>query len=569
MSVLKKVITTGLASALIFPMTGNALAGEHYSTKTYKSSSASDSKEMMVRLIVTREDEMGGTYYERVKTTYSEVEAVRTELLSEPDVVRVEINMPMTTPDPVTSSQSGRVRSMENSSALYNDPLFSDQDYFDPDDQYSSRIASAHQRVGFPNKVRVGVIDGGFVDNPEAQFVEGVSFDFGRGPKYFNSDPETGCTSAPDPTIHGYQVGQVIGAAINNGTGIAGVADNVELVAARALDCEGSGFSFEISEAIRWLAGDTISDLPDISEPVDVINMSLSGGGACQSYTQDAIDFARAQGIPVVIAAGNDGGPSESYQPANCNGGVVVAATTPGGTVATYSNTGSNVDIAAQGSEIYVLDETGAGQIIYGTSFAAPILTGGVLMTLSESPSITPASFDLFISRSGRPVSDPANESPQVGAGIFDAMLLLDNAGSARETVGLSSVVTGEREQYADALLHPAAETFLNDNRGTGACDLAEVRSSIFAGIENEYPLTVFSVPDDEPLVSDSPRTPIVSDPSGDRLVVSVSELVSIQASGKKLGISKCDEVDGSTCTVSETVLALDANDIQTAPSCS
>src|SRR4029450_4701841 len=79
----------------------------------------------------------------------------------------------------------------------------------------------------------------------------------------------------------------------------------------------------------------------------DVINLSLSGGGSSQSE-QTTYDAVRNAGVIVVAAAGNEASTLPSY-PAAYNGVVSVPATTPATTHATYSNSGSPIDVSAPG----------------------------------------------------------------------------------------------------------------------------------------------------------------------------------------------------------------------------
>ena len=72
--------------------------------------------------------------------------------------------------------------------------------------------------------------------------------------------------------------------------------------------CSGKcgGTDTDIADGIRWAAGLPVAGAPANATPARVLNLSLGGPGACDAYTQAAIDAATAAGAIVVVAAGND-----------------------------------------------------------------------------------------------------------------------------------------------------------------------------------------------------------------------------------------------------------------------
>ncbi|WP_370324788.1 S8 family serine peptidase [Euzebya sp.] len=100
---------------------------------------------------------------------------------------------------------------------------------------------------------------------------------------------------------------------------------------------------------------DTITAMAHVTrlaEPPLAMNLSLGASlTACSQAYQAAADQARAAGIAVVAAAGNDG-TSRTSVPASCDGVISVAATTADGTRASYSQTNPQVDLAAPGGDL-------------------------------------------------------------------------------------------------------------------------------------------------------------------------------------------------------------------------
>jgi serine protease len=78
----------------------------------------------------------------------------------------------------------------------------------------------------------------------------------------------------------------------------------------------------------------------------------MSGFGVCPGYLQSAINQATSLGAVLIVSAGNQARDASQYFPGNCNGTMVIAASTRQGTLATYSNFGPTVDIAAPGGEL-------------------------------------------------------------------------------------------------------------------------------------------------------------------------------------------------------------------------
>jgi hypothetical protein len=131
-----------------------------------------------------------------------------------------------------------------------------------------------------------------------------------------------------------------------------------------------------------------------------VINLSLGGEGSCSGGLQSAVDEITALGVMIVASVGNEAKDASLYSPANCFGTATVGALTVSGTLATYSNFGSFVDLSAPGGDtgltiISTVDRgattpVGPGYASYrGTSMAAPHLSGVLLIARGYDP-LTP-----------------------------------------------------------------------------------------------------------------------------------------------------------------------------------
>ncbi|MCF6226352.1 MAG: S8 family serine peptidase [Xanthomonadales bacterium] len=274
---------------------------------------------------------------------------------------------------------------------------------------------------------------------------------------------ECGTNPAQDSSWHGTHVAGTVAALTDNGSGVAGVAGDVNLVPIRVLGKCG-GLTSDITDAIRWAAGLNVGGVPNNPNPADVINMSLGSPspGACSNSYQNAIADATAQGAVVVVAAGNDNS-SSGYPPANCNNTISVAAGGQDNSRAYYSNFGSTVDITGPGGDgcnpftdaeptslsdceggvfqdatmilsTYNSGSQGPGSDSFGfqqgTSMAAPHIAGLAALIRSVDSSLTPAEVKQVIqdtADSFASVPDHQCTTAICGAGYANATAAIDS----------------------------------------------------------------------------------------------------------------------------------------------
>ncbi|MBI5622639.1 MAG: S8 family peptidase [Elusimicrobia bacterium] len=246
-----------------------------------------------------------------------------------------------------------------------------------------------------------------------------------------------GC-GARNSSWHGTHVTGTIAANSNNAVWGAGVNWVSKIQPIRVIGKCG-GYTSDIADAVRWAAGWSVGGSPDNATPAKVINMSIGGTGACSFALQSAIDAAVSVGAVVVTAAGNDTDAAANSFPGNCSNVVNVAAINRAGNLASYSNFGPEVTLAAPGGDIptdvgvYSLGNAGTagpsaspagdrGVFKDGTSMAAPHVSGVVSLMLSYNPNLTPAQVKSDLQACVR--SFPAGSTCDTGicgAGMLDA----------------------------------------------------------------------------------------------------------------------------------------------------
>ena len=154
--------------------------------------------------------------------------------------------------------------------------------------------------------------------------------------------------------------------------------ENVEVVAYKVLNNEGSGSDLAVATAI---------DLA-VENGTDVINLSLGGEGEPTNVLTESIQNAFAHDVTVVVAAGNDGRDVKDFSPACIEECITVSAIDQNGNQDFYSNYGEGVDFAAPGHNIYSNYGTYSelNGKYSGTSFAAPFVTAAAAMVKSVFP---------------------------------------------------------------------------------------------------------------------------------------------------------------------------------------
>jgi hypothetical protein len=245
--------------------------------------------------------------------------------------------------------------------ATPNDPLLPQQTYLLKNT--SGIGADIAWNRGTGNGVVVAVLDSGSTPHPDldANYVAGYDFisdianandgtgrDAGYGdPGDWNTTNACGDNSyyTPASTWHGTAVAGAIAAVGNNGVGLTGMAYKAKVMPVRVLGRCG-GYTSDIADAITWAAGGAVAGVPTNTNPVEVINLSLSTYGLCSATLQSAIDTAHAAGIVVLGATPDVSVDTAGYAPANCNHVIGIGAARQNSSDPYYS-TGDEIDLLA------------------------------------------------------------------------------------------------------------------------------------------------------------------------------------------------------------------------------
>jgi subtilisin family serine protease len=320
--------------------------------------------------------------------------------------------------------------------------------------------------------VYVAVLDTGLLDSWRQYFPQqriavqyGLAFSGGGGERGRVSEVPNQWEH--DQNSHGTHVTSTI-LGFNMGTRVVnGVAPRATVIPVKVLGQSGSGWSSMIARGIVY-----VTDLargPLAGKPV-VINMSL-GGSELDAVEKAAIDYAVANGVIVVAAAGNEGESGMSY-PGAYEPVISVAASGWTGEwkpdsawwrtkdvadptaaadfyITDFSSRqkpGQDLDVAAPGSWVVGPYQTQSGNTSYfflgGTSMASPHVAGIAALMMQRSPTLNQAQVENLLETTAialppgcRNVTDP-----NVGATTFCWAADASGAGLATADAALAAL---------------------------------------------------------------------------------------------------------------------------------
>ncbi len=179
-----------------------------------------------------------------------------------------------------------------------------------------------------------------------------------------------------DDNGHGTHVAGIAAAETDNQVGIAGISWGAQLMPVKVLDEYGNGWYSDVIAGIVYAA----------DNGANIINLSLGGEESSQAL-QEAVNYGHVQGVLLIAATGNTGGPV--FYPAACDHVLSVGATDADDLRPGFSNYGPETDVAAPGVSIYSTWPRLDGYWHKsGTSMAAPHVAGLAALIWSVRPDL-------------------------------------------------------------------------------------------------------------------------------------------------------------------------------------
>ncbi len=260
-----------------------------------------------------------------------------------------------------------------------------------PNDTFYSALQWPATSIGLPAawaltlgspSVTIAVLDTGVTPVPDlaGALVPGYNFVGGN-------------TNTADDNGHGTEVASIAAARTNNKLGIAGACGRCSIMPVKVLDANGVGSPATIALGVAWA----------VAHGAKIINLSFYSGQD-SPVLDTAIAAAIAQGVTVVIAAGNSGAsdPGAAGYPAAASPDAIrVAGLDARNALYGWSNRGSSVDIAAPGDAAAAMTHGTFFLGLQGTSVAAPVVAGVAGLMLSANPTLGPAAVKSLIDSTG------------------------------------------------------------------------------------------------------------------------------------------------------------------------
>lgn len=210
----------------------------------------------------------------------------------------------------------------------------------------------------------------------------------------------TGKGSAQDGNGHGTHVAGIIaGSGAMSGGSYRGIAPAADLYIAKVLDDQGNGRTSNVIAGLEWV----------VDQGVSIVNLSLGSDGSCDGTDalSEACDAAVAEGVCIMVAAGNAGPDSHSVGSPGCARDVItIGASTDEDTITSFSSRGPTEDgrvkpdVVFPGAKIISARAAGTslGRVVdtnyvelSGTSMATPHASGVAALLLAANASLTPA----------------------------------------------------------------------------------------------------------------------------------------------------------------------------------
>jgi thermitase len=234
---------------------------------------------------------------------------------------------------------------------------------------------SAWDNTTGAGSVTIAILDTGCdPSHPDlaAKYVPGWNFYDGNG-------------DTSDVYGHGTAVAGCAAALSNNAVGVASVAWGCRILPIRISDPNGYAYYSTIASALTWAA----------DQGARVANVSYACSDS--STVAAAAQYFQSKGGVVAAAAGND---STFDSHADNPYVLTVSATDSNDALASWSNTGNNIDLAAPGVSIRTTNRGSGYGTWSGTSFSAPIVAGTAALVISANPALSGAAVQDLLEQS-------------------------------------------------------------------------------------------------------------------------------------------------------------------------
>ena len=172
-----------------------------------------------------------------------------------------------------------------------------------------------------------------------------------------------------------------------------GIAKQIRLHGVKWLDCNGSGTASAAIAAVDWVTAHAVK--PAVA--------NTSWNYPANTTLETSLRNMIKSGVFLATSAGNTGANSCNLLPRKIETALVTAASEKNDARASYSSTGSCVDVYAPGSAIISTLPGNTTGSYNGTSMATPHVAGVAALYLQANPSATPATVKSYIETNATP----------------------------------------------------------------------------------------------------------------------------------------------------------------------
>lgn len=254
-----------------------------------------------------------------------------------------------------------------------------------------------------------------------------------------------------DDNQHGTHCAGIIAATLNNGVGVAGIAQ-VSVMAEKFLSSEGWGYETDGAKAI----------IHAVDQGARILSCSWGGGES--ELIHDAIKYAWSKGVLVIAAAGNTASSFEHY-PAAHDEVVAVVATDSFDYPAAFTTFGDWVEVSAPGVTILSTVPNNGYRELSGTSMACPHVAGVASLILSRFPNLTNSQLRQMLLYATDDLGDPGFDV-YYGYGRINARKAVEQSIPEHDVVLSNWVVPSYVEPNEVGLVQATTYNFGTENEG-------------------------------------------------------------------------------------------------------
>jgi len=341
-----------------------------------------------------------------------------------------------------------------------------------------------------PNRLKVAVLDTG-ADCTHPDFINtgGSSADSALGGQLLFSASQSfvantlsvpACGGWQDDHGHGTHVTGIVAAATSNALGVSGLAYPVQVIEYKVLDSGGNGFDTDIAAAIMAAA----------DAGAQVVSLSLGGAGYSQTL-QTAVNYAWQRNTLVVAAAGNSS-TNALFFPAGANHAIGISATDASDNLASFSNFGPSVHLAAPGVGIlstaptYTVTTGWRNYVsLSGTSMATPFVSALAGLVAMSTPNTTAQAILQRLEQTANSSTVGGGWGQNFGYGIINAA----NAVTGSLRTAINGAVAGQIVNSPGSPITGAQITINGQTITTTSAALGLFRFSILPA--GTYPVSV------------------------------------------------------------------------------